>query len=478
MMTSPLPAEVEDEELEQVPEAEQAKDPLWHTVVRKNGFKGQVEVIERGAISKDMLYRVRYEDGDLEHFTGEEVLKYREGQAIAPTAGQKVKAKGKAKPTRKAEPKNQAPTLVEQEEAKEMERPAAASEAEEDVADGRMPATPKRAAAAALEGTPVAKRPAAASVEEGEDAEEAGFVEVVEDAEDATETPPTALKRPAAAHVEADVISKKPAAAVAEEVVDEAGEAEERGEVEEELDEEEDEDEEEEEEDEDEEEEEEEEDQEEDEDGEADESVPASLKRPAAAGLECAPVAKRPARATAEVMETEPGEEAGTAEEVAVMKRPAAKVSAGSKVQAEDSAEAEEATLAPVLKRPSAAAACSKNVADEDEDEVEESPVLKRPAAVSGRATAKAKVKGKQLAKAAVVEAAMEAEENDEMEAVPVLKRPAAAHEEVASARSQGAVKGKPAGKAAPGKPVKAKPKAKGRAKLVAQVVLKRPAGK
>merc|ERR1719330_2178185 len=87
-----VPPEQEEEELEDVPEAEKAKDPLRNAVVIKNGFKGRVEEIERGSISKDNLYRVRYDDGDLEHFTGQEVVQYR--SADGPSA---AKAKGKVR---------------------------------------------------------------------------------------------------------------------------------------------------------------------------------------------------------------------------------------------------------------------------------------------------------------------------------------------------------------------------------------------
>merc|ERR1719277_397507 len=70
-------------------------DPLMGMKVKKNGFRGEVEEIERGSISKERLYRVRYEDNDLEHFTREQVLQYRENGPAA-VAG-KAKAKGKPK---------------------------------------------------------------------------------------------------------------------------------------------------------------------------------------------------------------------------------------------------------------------------------------------------------------------------------------------------------------------------------------------
>ena len=44
--------------------------------VTKNGLRGVLEDIERGTISKELLYRVRYEDMDLEHFTREQIQQF------------------------------------------------------------------------------------------------------------------------------------------------------------------------------------------------------------------------------------------------------------------------------------------------------------------------------------------------------------------------------------------------------------------
>merc|ERR1719189_3398788 len=89
--------EEEEEELEDVPPEEKKDDPFLGVRVRKGAFKGQVEEIERGTISKERLYRVRYEDNDLEHFTREQVLQY--GVDLAAAVTSKAKAKGKAKAT-------------------------------------------------------------------------------------------------------------------------------------------------------------------------------------------------------------------------------------------------------------------------------------------------------------------------------------------------------------------------------------------
>merc|ERR1711879_86792 len=68
----------EDEELEDVPQEIKVKDPLYLMKIRRKiggtVFTGQVEDIEMGKVSKDKLYRVRYSDGDLEHYTREQVL--------------------------------------------------------------------------------------------------------------------------------------------------------------------------------------------------------------------------------------------------------------------------------------------------------------------------------------------------------------------------------------------------------------------
>eukprot|EP00933_Yihiella_yeosuensis_P054260 TRINITY_DN5265_c0_g5_i1.p1 TRINITY_DN5265_c0_g5~~TRINITY_DN5265_c0_g5_i1.p1 ORF type:complete len:420 (+),score=76.92 TRINITY_DN5265_c0_g5_i1:160-1419(+) len=66
-----------DEALEDLPEAEKRADPLRHAKIRRvvgdRTFMGKVEDIEVGQISRERLYRIRYEDGDLEHITEAEV---------------------------------------------------------------------------------------------------------------------------------------------------------------------------------------------------------------------------------------------------------------------------------------------------------------------------------------------------------------------------------------------------------------------
>ena len=46
------------------------KDPYWNVRIWKDGCYGAVEDIEIELQSGVRLYRVRYEDSDLEHFSG------------------------------------------------------------------------------------------------------------------------------------------------------------------------------------------------------------------------------------------------------------------------------------------------------------------------------------------------------------------------------------------------------------------------
>eukprot|EP00435_Cladocopium_sp_Y103_P054971 s63_g18.t1 len=71
------PADAEEETIEQLPAELKENDELLNAEVAKTidgkMFKGVVEDIEVGQISRDRLYRVRYTDGDLEHMTENEV---------------------------------------------------------------------------------------------------------------------------------------------------------------------------------------------------------------------------------------------------------------------------------------------------------------------------------------------------------------------------------------------------------------------
>merc|ERR1712039_535119 len=63
--------------------------------IQKDGFEGQVEDIEQGKVTKDRLYRIKYSDGDLEHFTAEQVREFME-RVAAPKGKAKAKAKAAA----------------------------------------------------------------------------------------------------------------------------------------------------------------------------------------------------------------------------------------------------------------------------------------------------------------------------------------------------------------------------------------------
>merc|ERR1712087_757211 len=64
---------------------------FFNAKIFKDGFNGMVEDIEQGKITKEKLYRIKYDDGDLEHFTAAQVSEYR----IDGPAQSKGKAKAK-----------------------------------------------------------------------------------------------------------------------------------------------------------------------------------------------------------------------------------------------------------------------------------------------------------------------------------------------------------------------------------------------
>jgi len=69
-----------DEEIEALPDDEKYTDPLFHAKIRREvsglAFLGQVEDIEVGKTTKDRLYLIRYDDGDIEHLTELQVKEY------------------------------------------------------------------------------------------------------------------------------------------------------------------------------------------------------------------------------------------------------------------------------------------------------------------------------------------------------------------------------------------------------------------
>mmetsp|Transcript_93534 Transcript_93534/g.166393 ORF Transcript_93534/g.166393 Transcript_93534/m.166393 type:complete len:180 (-) Transcript_93534:240-779(-) len=70
-----------DEELIDLPEKEKQADPLRHAKIQREvdgkTFFGQVQDIEQGRTTGDRLYRIVYDDGDLEHLTPTQVKQLR-----------------------------------------------------------------------------------------------------------------------------------------------------------------------------------------------------------------------------------------------------------------------------------------------------------------------------------------------------------------------------------------------------------------
>ena len=66
-----------DEELVDLPEEDKVADPLRRATIKRvlDGvvYYGEVEEIEQGKVSHDRLYRVKYTDGDIEHFIADQV---------------------------------------------------------------------------------------------------------------------------------------------------------------------------------------------------------------------------------------------------------------------------------------------------------------------------------------------------------------------------------------------------------------------
>jgi len=66
-----------EEDLVDLPEEDKVADPLRRATIQRvlDGvvYYGEVEEIEEGKVSHDRLYRVKYTDGDIEHFTADQV---------------------------------------------------------------------------------------------------------------------------------------------------------------------------------------------------------------------------------------------------------------------------------------------------------------------------------------------------------------------------------------------------------------------
>lgn len=208
----------EEEAIETLPDEDKNNDELMRAKVAKkiNGKleKGVVEDIEVGQISRDRLYRIRYEDGDLEHMTEEEVrgvvvaladpaervmtvtgaseeaavLKRPAAKALEVVAEEDVEMGApvedvRKKPAGRAKAKAKAvdPVVHEEEEPPEepavLKRPAAAEAVEEEPEEGmeveeEAPVLKKPAARAEPKGAAKAKGKAKATAKETEPAEE------------------------------------------------------------------------------------------------------------------------------------------------------------------------------------------------------------------------------------------------------------------------------------------------------------------
>jgi|EP00927_Polykrikos_kofoidii_P042943 hypothetical protein len=199
----------EDEELMDVPEAEKASDPLFRAEIERvldgTVFRGVVEEIEMGVVTKEKLYRIRYEDNDMEHFSAEQVLELR----VQP------------KETSASQPlKRPADASAEEPVAK---KPAVAGTADDaadaaDESDGNVDAEEEEEEEEANDSNDVSKKPAGAGaktngvLDEADEAENEGEEEEEEEEdeeedEQMEENGSSARQKPASAD-----IAKKPSA--------------------------------------------------------------------------------------------------------------------------------------------------------------------------------------------------------------------------------------------------------------------------
>lgn len=134
MQVEPEPQAEEEEELEDLPPAEKQSDPYFQQKIKRivdgTTFTGTVEDIEVGKVSRERLYRIRYEDGDLEHLTEKDVKEGRQAAQASPE-GDAV-SQSPAKNKRKARP---AQEEAEEEGGGEEEAEEEADEEEEEEED-------------------------------------------------------------------------------------------------------------------------------------------------------------------------------------------------------------------------------------------------------------------------------------------------------------------------------------------------------
>jgi len=134
MQVEPEPQGEEEEELEDLAAADKQADPYFQQKIKRivDGvtFTGQVEDIEVGKLSRERLYRIRYEDGDLEHLTEKDVKEGRQAEQASPE-GEAAQSPAKGK-RGKAKPVQEDPEEAEEEEADEEEEAEEEEEEEEE----------------------------------------------------------------------------------------------------------------------------------------------------------------------------------------------------------------------------------------------------------------------------------------------------------------------------------------------------------
>ena len=67
--------ESDEETVYEIPKGEMLADPLYQVRVSRRGCNGSVELIETGSFTNERLYRVLYDDGDIEHVTAQEAAR-------------------------------------------------------------------------------------------------------------------------------------------------------------------------------------------------------------------------------------------------------------------------------------------------------------------------------------------------------------------------------------------------------------------
>eukprot|EP00930_Biecheleria_cincta_P046992 TRINITY_DN32503_c0_g1_i1.p2 TRINITY_DN32503_c0_g1~~TRINITY_DN32503_c0_g1_i1.p2 ORF type:complete len:163 (+),score=74.44 TRINITY_DN32503_c0_g1_i1:71-559(+) len=154
----PVQEEEMDEELEDLPEPQKQADPLRNAKIQRmvegKTFVGQVEEIEQGKLTKDRLYRIKYEDGDLEHLTAEQVKEMMVEEEEEPEdeeEDEEQEAPSSKKPAASAKSAAKAKAAAAKEKAKAKAKAAPKTKAK---------AAPKAKAKAKAVAKTVAKKPA------------------------------------------------------------------------------------------------------------------------------------------------------------------------------------------------------------------------------------------------------------------------------------------------------------------------------